>query len=59
MKIASWNVCLGLTTKKDIVSKQIVNNKIDICCIQEAEIQNGFPINNLTFKDYSIEVESN
>ena len=52
MKIASWNVCLGLTTKKDIVSKQIVDNKIDICCIQEAEIQNGFSINNLTFKDY-------
>ena len=59
MKIATWNVCLGLTTKKEIVSRTIVEEDIDICCIQEAEIPVGFPINELTFKNYSIEVEKN
>jgi exonuclease III len=59
MKIATWNVCLGLTTKKEIVSRTIVEEDIDICCIQEAEIPAGFPINELTFKNYSIEVEKN
>ena len=50
MKIATWNVCLGLTTKKEIVSRTIVEEDIDICCIQEAEIPVGFPINELTSK---------
>jgi hypothetical protein len=41
------------------VSRTIVEEDIDICCIQEAEIPVGFPINELTFKNYSIEVEKN
>ena len=59
MKISTWNVCLGLTTKKDDVTRILNDNKIDVCCIQEAEIPLNFPINDLTIKGYSIEVESN
>ena len=59
MKIASWNVCLGILNKKDIIEQVIKDNNIDICCIQEIEIPSDFPINNLTFKEYAIETEQN
>jgi exonuclease III len=48
MKIATWNLCLGLTTKKESFSKTIVEEDIDICCIQETEIPVGFPIKKNT-----------
>ena len=37
-KIASWNLCLGLSNKKDIVFQMILNEKIYVCCLQEIEI---------------------
>jgi hypothetical protein len=29
IKIATWNVCLGLASKKDLVKKYILDNNID------------------------------
>ena len=34
VKIATWNLCLGLKNKKDYVSDVIRENEIDICLIQ-------------------------
>ena len=31
IKIASWNLCLGLMNKKNYVSQMIIDEKIDIC----------------------------
>ena len=31
IKIANWNVCLGLANKKDYVAEMIKLNNIDIC----------------------------
>jgi exonuclease III len=59
MKIATWNVCLGLTSKKDEIQRMLINEDIDICLIQEAEIPMNFPIKDLTIRSYSIEVETN
>ena len=59
MKLATWNVCLGLTTKKDHVANLMRKFNLDICCLQETEIPNGFPIKELSLKDYSIEIENN
>ena len=59
MKIATWNVCLGLTSRKDEIQRILINEDIDICLIQEAEIPMDFPINDLTIRGYSIEVETN
>ena len=59
MKIATWNVCLGLTSKKDEIERMLINEDIDICLIQEAEIPMDFPINDITIRGYSIEVETN
>ena len=58
-KIASWNLCLGLQSKKIMVKEEILKNKIDICCMQETDIQNDYPTNILTFPGYQIEVETN
>ena len=59
VKIGTWNICLGLKSKKDYIKTIITEEKLDICCIQECEITPDYPINLLTFKDYNIEVETN
>ena len=59
VKIATWNVCLGLKNKKTYVSKTIEENGIDICCIQECDIKKDYPANILTFKNFNLEVEKN
>ena len=59
IKLATWNLCLGLKNKKDYVVNTLRNEKIDICCLQEIEIENNFPIHNLSAKDYKFECETN
>ena len=59
IKIATWNVCLGLASKKDLVKKYIQDNNIDVCCLQETELNVNLNTDLLTFPGYSIEVESN
>ena len=59
MKIATWNLCLGLTNKKDYVYKTLNEEKIDICLFQEVEIENDYPIQLLTSRNFKIEVEKN
>ena len=58
INLASWNLCLGLRTKKDYVSNVINSYKIDICCMQEVDLEPDYPVSLLTFKGYSIEVEN-
>ena len=57
--IGSLNLCLGLRSKKETVKKLIVDNKIDILCLQETEIPVNYTINLLTFKGYAFENEIN
>ena len=59
MKIATWNICLGLKNKKDYVSSVIRDQMIDVCCLQEVELEKDYPNEILSFRDYSIEVEKN
>ncbi len=59
IRISTWNLCLGLGSKKDLVKNYILDNKIDICCVQETEIDTNFDVRLLTFPGYSIEVENN
>ena len=39
MKVATWNLCLGLSNKKDTVLNEIELNSIDVCCMQETELE--------------------
>ena len=57
IKVATWNICLGLKNKKDYVYETLKLNQIDICAIQEVEILKDYPENLLTEKNYSIEIE--
>ena len=58
LTIGTWNLCLGLPNKKDIVVDILLSNKVKICCLQETEIQTGFPDNVLNCGGYSIELEN-
>ena len=58
IKIATWNICLGLKRKKDYISDLITREGIDICCIQECELEKDYPDNYLTFKNYKLETET-
>jgi exonuclease III len=57
IKFATWNVCHGLTSKKDEIQRIFKNEDIDICLIQEAQIPMNFPIKFLSIRGYLIEVE--
>ena len=59
IKIATLNLCLGLKNKKEEVKRLILNNDIDILCMQETEIPADFPVEMLTFKGYNYENEQN
>ena len=58
-KIATWNLCLGLANKKDTITEYLASNKIQICCLQETEIPQGFPENVLNCGGYNVELEMN
>ena len=59
LKIGTWNLCLGLPNKKDIVTNYLNDNKIDLCCLQETEVQMGFPEKILNCNGYNLELELN
>ena len=58
MKVATWNVCLGMQHKKDYIIDTLRKEEIDVCMIQEAEISKDYPINLLSSSDYKIECEN-
>ncbi len=59
MRIATWNLCLGLFHKKDYVRTLLYKKNIDILTLQEAELSPDLQLENLQIKGYSIEVENN
>ena len=52
-------MCLGLKNKKDYVAEMIRYNNIDICGLQECEVEKDYPLNVLSIKGYNIETETN
>ena len=58
-KISTLNLCLGLRSKKDEIERLMINNSIDILCMQETEIDLNHDTNILSCKNYNLEVEVN
>ena len=58
LKIATWNLCLGLFHKKDYVRTLLYKNNIDILTLQETELSPELQLKNLQIKGYSIKVEN-
>ena len=59
IKIATLNLCLGIRNKKDEVKRLILENQIDILCMQETEIPSNYPVELLTLSGYNYENENN
>ena len=59
LKIATWNLCLGLANKRDIVTQTLSNSNISACCVQETEIPMNYPEDILNCNDYNLELEIN
>ena len=59
IKLSTWNICLGLKNKKDYVYQVINKKEIDVCLLQEVEIDKDFDANLLTKGQFKIEVEKN
>ena len=59
LRIGTWNLCLGLPNKKDIVMDYLKLNKVNICCLQETEVPLNFPEHVLNTGDYNLELELN
>ena len=53
------NLCLGLPNKKEIVKHIINDEKIDVLCLQETEIEINVDRNLMSFPGYLYESESN
>ena len=59
LKLATWNLCLGLSNKKDIVTSYLKLHSVDVCCLQVTEIPLNFPENILSTGGYNLELELN
>jgi exonuclease III len=58
-KIVTLNLCLGLQNKKNLVKEIFINEKIDILCLQETELQINLDHNQLSFPGACYESEIN
>ena len=57
IKISTWNICLGLKNKKDYIYDTLRDNNIDICALQEVEIDKNSTQSLMGDRDYKIEIE--
>ena len=57
LRLCTWNVCLGLKYKLNYVKGLLVENSIDILCIQEAEIAADDNKSMLEIPEYNIKLE--
>ena len=59
LNIGTLNLCLGLNNKKGEIQRLIIDNKIDILCVQETELESNYPTNILSFAGYHFEPKNN
>ena len=58
-KIATWNLCLSILNKKDLILEELTNSDIDVCCMQETEIDCNVPLDALGSVNYDFIAEKN
>ena len=59
IKVATLNLCLGLQNKKNLIKETILNEKINLLCMQESEINKNLDHSLLSFPGFNIETENN
>ena len=59
LRLGTWNLCLGLPNKKDLVTSYLNTNNVDLCCLQETEVIKDFPEHLLSCGGFNLELELN
>ena len=59
IKFSTWNLCLGLSNKRDMVTDILNQNNVSVCCLQETEIPSGYPEDILNCGGFNLELETN
>jgi exonuclease III len=59
MNIATWNLCLGLSKKKDYIREILAELKIDILNLQETKLNPTMNPDLMCIKGYKLEIEQN
>jgi exonuclease III len=59
LKIGSLNLCLGLPNKKICVKNIIIDEQIDVLCLQETELGKNLNHNLMSFPGCALESELN
>ena len=44
IKLATWNMCIGLCNKKEYLTEMIKMSNIYICCMQKIDIPIGYNV---------------
>ncbi len=57
INVCTWNLCLGLQYKLTYVREILIKEDIDILCLQETEIEDGFDRNALNMNGYELETD--
>ena len=57
LKLATWNLCLGIANKKDIITNYLKANDVSICCMQETEVPTNYPVNILDSNSFTLELK--
>jgi exonuclease III len=57
IKICTWNLCLGARCKLPLIKELILENSIDVLCLQEVEINKHEDLNFYNIENFSVEFE--
>ena len=55
LKIATWNLCNGLTNKVQYVKDMLQTHDMDIIFLQETEIKMDYDVKLLNIRGYTLE----
>jgi hypothetical protein len=59
LRIATWNLCLGISNKRDYIRSILIQEKIDILNMQETELDPQTDSCALDIRRYRLELEIN
>ena len=57
LRVCTWNVCLGARCKLSQIKDLIMENGIDILCLQEVDIGSDENLDAYEIGEYSLEAE--
>ena len=59
LRIGTWNLCLGFSNKKEMITDYLKTKNINVCCLQETDIPMNYPEEILNCGNFILELELN